>query len=392
MRAVQRASSERTKKGTSLDHKDLITRCSNLSLVNPTKKSCSGLGMGRQKLESALEEFAAAAIDSSRWQSAMEALTEACGAYGTALFPMQGRLPTFPYSRSLEQTNETYLRDGWIHRDIRYAVAKSFEHRSVGTEFDFITPEEIQRHPYYQEFLAPHNLRWFAGVKMQAGGDLWCLSIQRTIGQGPFSLPEQQELSSFSERVAGVGALARALRFARAEGALAAFEVTDTAVILLDRHGEVLSVNSSAERLFGTDFDVTQRRLTSTDRNATAALDRALRELLWMPGTAPVGHPILLPRREQRPIIAYPMRVPAITSDALSPCQALIVLTDLDQRPRPPEVILRTCFGLTAAEIRLAMQIAGGTELTAACEELGIARDTGRAQLIPLPYQCDLAI
>jgi hypothetical protein len=35
---------------------------------------------------------------------------------------MRGRLPAFPQSRSLAAAAETYVRDGWVHRDERWRL------------------------------------------------------------------------------------------------------------------------------------------------------------------------------------------------------------------------------------------------------------------------------
>jgi DNA-binding CsgD family transcriptional regulator len=75
------------------------------------------------------------------------------------------------------------------------------------------------------------------------------------------------------------------------------------------------------------------------------------------------------------------MRLRGITTDALSPCQALLVLIDLEQRSRISDTLLRACFKLTAAEAKLAVRIASGTDLDAASEKLRITRATARAQL-----------
>lgn len=180
--------------------------------------------------------FTDAAVDPSRWNVAMEAVTETTGAFGAALLPFHGWLPNIPQSRSMEALADTYIRDGWIHRDERYRGMPAFVRKGVMTEFDFTTADEIRRHPFYQEFLAPHGLRWFAGVKFASGDDMWCLAIQRSIAQGPFSPREQQALASLSIRLSGAAALARALGFARADAVLTAFEVSGSAVVLLDRY------------------------------------------------------------------------------------------------------------------------------------------------------------
>ncbi|WP_319799190.1 helix-turn-helix transcriptional regulator [Nitrobacter sp.] len=312
----------------------------------------------------------------------MEEAARSTNAYGALLFPIRGRLPDVPRTRTLDTSFDTYVRDGWIFRDERYRGESTLEKCGVVTEFDFTSLEEIKRNAYYQEFLAPVGLRWFAGVKIAAGEDLWSLSIQRTIQDGPFSPSEVTEFSELSTRLSGAAALARALDFARIDAALAAFEISGLAVALIDRMGEVFRINEAADRLIGTDLRIERRRLASFDPAATAALDRSLHDLLWRSSSMALSPPVRLPRRAAtRPILAYPLRLPAVTADALAQCRALLVLVDLNTQPAPSEQTLRICFGLSPAEARLALGLAAGQSLNEVAEALGIARETARSQL-----------
>jgi DNA-binding CsgD family transcriptional regulator len=335
----------------------------------------------RWNLDAAEVALSEAAVDPSRWNAAMEAVADATGAFGAAVFPIVGRLPMVPQSRSLAAAFDTYIRDGWIHRDERYRAWPACVRKGVATEFDFTTTDEIARHPYYQEFLTRHGLRWYAAVRAASGDDQWALSIQRTIVQGPFSAAEQRKLAAFSTRLSSAVALSRALGFARADAALAAFELSGSAVVLLDRFSEVLRINGTAQRLLGPDLQIARKRLASRDRNVTAALDRALHALLWAQTSSALMPPVVLPRDGKRPLLAYPMRLSNVSADALAPCQALVVIVDLNARPRPPESSLRASFGLTGAEARLAVRIATGASLESVADEIGIALETARYQL-----------
>jgi DNA-binding CsgD family transcriptional regulator/PAS domain-containing protein len=335
----------------------------------------------RLDLRSAGSVFAEAAVDPSKWPAAMDRVAEATSSFGAALFPVRGRLPNVPFSGSIAPCTEAYVRDGWIHRDERYRSVPVIGRCGVASEFDFTNADEIASHPYYQEFLGRFGLRWFGGVKVASGDDFWVCSIQRTIEQGPFSPRELAELAMLSTHLSGAAALARALGFARAEAALDAFAVSGSAVALLDRFGEVIRLNDAAERLLGGDLKVTRRRLVSRDADATAALDRALHAALWAEISSALMPPVALPRMDKRPLLAHVVRLQGISADALAPCQALIVLIDLEARRRPPEDAVRRAFGLTCAEARLATRLASGEALASASDELGIAKETARSQL-----------
>ncbi|TCN30206.1 PAS domain-containing protein [Sinorhizobium americanum] len=322
-----------------------------------------------------------AVIEPSGWHHAMDIVEKATGSVGAMLFDMKNRLPDIPRSRSMELAFESYVHGGWIQRDERYRLTPILVQRGVTTELDLITPEEIARSAYYQEFLAPLGLRWYAAVKVAASDQFWALSLQRSIEQGPFSPGEVRQLAEVSKELAAVAALSRALGIARAEAALDAFSASGTAVVMIDRQGDVLRVNSAAEKLFGIDLQVTRKRIVPRDRNAAAALDRSLRELLWQATPPTTRTPVLLPRGNRRPLLAYPMRLSGVSVDAFSPCQAVVVFVDPDACPPATEAVLKNCLGLTTAEARLALRLSAGETVECAAEQMKITQQTARNQL-----------
>lgn len=336
------------------------------------------MAAGGAKFAKVADSFAAAAVDPSRWKEALEAAAQTTGSRGAIMVPVRGRQPGIVLTDSMEPTGDAYVREGWVHRDERYRSMPAFSRRGVSTEFDYISADEIARHPYYQEFLARFGLRWFAGIKVGSGEDVWCLSLQRSIVQGPFAPAEVEELALLAKHLEGVGELARAFGFARAEGALQAFEISGSAVAMLDRCGEVFRINSTAERLLGQDLQIVRRRLVSFDRDATATFDRALHTLIWSADSLAMRSPVVLPRKRGRPILAYLSRPAGIIADGFGLCQAVVVLIDLEARPTAVQSDLIEAFRLTPAEARLAMQVATGDSIELIAERLGIAYETAR--------------
>lgn len=327
------------------------------------------------------QAFAEAAIDPSRWDHAMDVAGTATGSRGALLIPIRGQLPRMPFNAAIGTLFESYIADGWIHRDVRYRSVRVIQRFGVATDFDVMPAEAIARHPFYQDFMSRHGFQWYAGVLVDSGDDQWVVSIQRTQAQDPFSPRETASLAQLSRQLGGAAATARALGFARIDAAMQAFELSGTAVVLLDRTGNVVRANPAAERILSGDPRIERRRVVSSNPDATAALDRALHTLIWTRSAAAFMAPVPLPRPDRRPVLAYPVRLPAVSADVFSGCQAILVLADPERQKSPPEAALRSGFGLTAAETRLAMQLAAGVSLEAAADALVISKETARAHL-----------
>lgn len=325
--------------------------------------------------------FVEAAVDPTKWNEAMEMTASATGCHGALLFDSKSHLPILPRSVGMEGAIESYINDGWIERDERFNVVPYLLSRGVSTDFDLFTPDQMDKHPYYQEFLAPHGLRWFAGVKVAAGDSLWCLSLQRTAGQLPFSSSELAELANLSARLGAASAIARMLCFAKANAALEAFEMSRLAAVALDERGYVQQINASAERMMGSAFRIIDRRLCSFDRNATTALERALSQLLLVASTAGVSAPVVFPRGGAYPVLVYVLSLKSVARHVFSPIQAVVVLIDPAAQRSPSESALHACFALTPSEAKLAQALASGRSLDAVAKAFGISYETARNQL-----------
>ena len=327
------------------------------------------------------DSFASAALDPSRWNASMDTAAGATGSLGALMLPMKGRLPLFPLSAAMHPIIDAYIREDWVHRDERYRSTPTLLTRSVSTDFDFTTPEEMRRLPYYQEFLAPHGMCWFAGVRVGDGEDVWVLALQRSKTQGPFTPTEVRRLVMLSRRLSSAAELARAFGFARMEAALEAFEASGSAVAMIGATGEVIRLNRSAERLLGEDLKIVKGRIVRADRDLTAALDRALHALIWSRGADALHPPVVLPRQMGRPVLAYPSRRPGVAQAAFAQCHGFVVFVDLEARIAAPERDLVLAFGLTPAEARVASGLLGGASVEAVGDKLSIARETARNQL-----------
>ncbi|TWC07570.1 DNA-binding CsgD family transcriptional regulator [Bradyrhizobium macuxiense] len=338
--------------------------------------------MPKWKLGAVEQAFADAALNYSPWETVLDTAAALTDSFGAILLPIKGGLiPNVPFTQSMNESADAYFRDGWYLRDERNLGINIMMQRGVTDDLDISGLDKIERHPYYQEFLAPHGLRWFAGVRVACGEDIWCLSLQRTIKQGPFSEAEKKQLAKLSNHLSAGAALARAMGSATTKGAVDAFEISRTAIVLINRMGEIFQANPCAELLLRGEVRIVKRRLVGKDLKANLSLERAIHDLLWRRDRGGFLPPVPLPRLGRRPLLAYPAKLPSMTANAFADCQAIVILIDPDHVSRPAHATLQVAFGLSEAEARLAARLASGEALEEVTQRFGITKETGRNQL-----------
>jgi DNA-binding CsgD family transcriptional regulator len=118
------------------------------------------------------------------------------------------------------------------------------------------------------------------------------------------------------------------------------------------------------------------------DQRARAALDELTDRLRTAPDTiALAATPIVIQRRDRRPVIARVLPVDGAARNPFVGARALLVLSDLERSVVPDATVMARIFRLSPAEARIAMRIAGGVSLREAADELSIAHETARHQL-----------
>jgi DNA-binding CsgD family transcriptional regulator len=322
----------------------------------------------------------AASLDPDHWDLALELIQRATRSFGVILFPVVGALPYIPATRSMGESFERYVREGWSQRDERYRGIDKLVRSGLLTDADIMPEERLRRSPYYQDFVAGCNFKGYAAVRVGSGDQIWSLTLHRTREQDHFSASELEALRSLSTHLDGVAGVATALGFARGSASLSAFDVAGKPAMLFDRAGEVVRVNQLAEKLLDGDIRIVQRRLVSSDRAATERFASTLNRLLWSTDSAGAA-PVSFPRRGRNALTVYLMRSFQLADTPLSAFHALAIFADPDARLVPEMQAIQTTFGLTLAEARLAIGLQGGVDLQSQASCLGISRETARKHL-----------
>ena len=260
------------------------------------------------------------------------------------------------------------------------ALRREFLRNGFATDDDCVARDLRKRSPFYQDFIARCGLADWAGVRIGRGANVWNLSLQRAVGQQPFSTDELSCLGRLSERLDPVVEVASALALSRGEASLDALQFSGRAALLVDRAGSVVLANQAAETLVGPDLIISGGRIRSFDPKATDRLHLALRALLWTQ-MASVLSPVVFPKADGGRLIIYLMRTKGLAESPLAAFHAILVIVD----PAAEQVLtaqsMKQLFNLTPAETRLATAILNGQEIAAFAFTAGLSKETVRNQL-----------
>lgn len=341
-------------------------------------------GVDPEQLEKACRRLGEAAVDPAMWPEIMEEICQGAGAAGAALLQSDVRTPDIPRTASIDELTNKYFKEGWHERDVRGSrgMPLALAGDPVFTDQDVVTPDELQRTPFYNELIIPCGFYWFAALAFRAGSASWALAMQRTPQQGAFSERDKRVLRLISPKLTEVATLSTAVGRIALASATNALNAVFQAAVAIDRFGFVLDANAAAEAIFDPHICVTNRRLVVDDPAAKRSLNELINRLRVTSETETLAcDPIVIRRKGKVPVIAPTLPVHGAARTPFLGARVLLTLTVVQTRPGPQPALLARIFGLTPAEARLAAVIAGGLSPEQAAEGLGISTVTARNQL-----------
>lgn len=149
--------------------------------------------------------------------------------------------------------------------------------------------------------------------------------------------------------------------------------------LVLSTRGHVLDANAEAHRILHDMFDLANDEpdlLDDTGRDVIKRLLARARTRIQLDGE----NWLLTTRQSRRPLIMSTIPVSVPVPGENEP-HTVLILIDLDQTPRPHTAALERIFGLTNAEARLAVLLAGGATVTEAAAAHQVSVATVRSQL-----------
>ncbi len=333
-----------------------------------------------------------AALSPERWSAALDAVAELLDAKGALVYAhRQEAWQVALHSTQIADAVRAYVDGGWWKRNPWLGPPGAFEFRAgdVYRDQDIVDAEQIERDPFYADFLARFGMKWqMAAVIHSDIGSPAGLVVQRAPEAGAFAEEDTATLLHLSRHLEQSLRISSRIADGRAaHGSVAgAFAALDRPAFILDDDQRPVAVNRSAAGLVERCFTRKGGRLeplAERDREAFAAAVRGAHGEDGGTQTPPV--PALVSDADGRRMALWAVPLVGESADSLGihrPQRHVLVLGQRVGEGRVVDpTLIRDALGLTLGQARLAALIAAGMSVREAATELGIAEGTARIVL-----------
>lgn len=295
---------------------------------------------------------------------------------------------------NLDDTLQTEYCDGLVTDDPYLEALRRRPAGRMVTNDGLIDLEALRRTRFYKTYLGPLDNHFVVGgfVERDDEGRYTILGFHRHRRAVQFDRAQLAFMQELAPHVRRAVRLQRMLGHERrradsAEGALDALSV---AALLLDRQGRLVHANAQGERLLrnGHGLRLRNGQVIASDGALAGPVDALIaRAREGAEGRArPSAESALLPAHEagmpSQLAVAVPVERPVSSlRDHWPGARVALYVGDLDDTGTLRPEVLRTLYGLTEAEARLAIAIGRGRELPRLSEDWNVSTETLRTHL-----------
>lgn len=326
-----------------------------------------------------VDEIYEAAIVPERWKGVLDKLAKLADAEGALLFAAAPGQPRWLSSESIRSRIEAWINSPFYLKNPRGERLVPIKEPRFLTDLDAFTAEELEREPYYTNFLRPHGLGWCVGTSVHSpAGDTLVVSIEKAYEKGPVPRQVAEQLDHLRPHIARAALLAGRVGLERAHATVESLKMIGLPAAVLGHGGKVLAANE-ALLAYGPDIRIcagAQLEFASPGAQSLFVAVAEGRSDYSHGGSIPVRRTL---SRDAFVVHVLPMR--GLGRDVFSGAELLLYVTPVVQQPGPPPEILQALFDLSPAEARVAAMIAVGCSVDATAHALSVKPNTIRMQL-----------
>jgi DNA-binding CsgD family transcriptional regulator len=321
-----------------------------------------------------------AAVIPECWFGVLDRLAQLAEAQGTLLFAAAPGQPRWICSDQIRAAMQVWAEGPYYADNPRGRHLVPTREARFLTDLDAFTPEEIEREPFYTEYLRSHGLGWCVGTAIHSpSGDTLVFSIEKAHAKGPVPPEVAAQLNPLRPHLARAALLSARIGLERARATVEGLNLIGLPAVVLADQRKVLAANQ-ALLAYAPDIRIAAGdRIEFANPNAHALFVAACAGRTLKVGA---GASVPVPRSLTRPpFVAHVVPMRGHGRDVFSGAELLLYLTPVVQQAGPPPEILQALFDLSPAEARVAAMIAKGHSVKAIAEQLSVQPNTIRVQL-----------
>ena len=324
----------------------------------------------------------AAGLEPVAWSGVLTRLADELGAREAALGILGKRAAPWIIA---PRTNPEFALSYQQHYHLLNLFWRQIARQPVGavsTDAMLLERAHLHSSEFFNDWSAPQGYRTVMGTTL----------VQSDFGRIELQIPSSREFEADQQQIVTrlVPHLTRSLQVMQMlsaaqeqrMGLFDAFHALDRGVVLLDYQVRIVDANASAERYLAASDGLVggnntiAASLPGEQRRLQAMLGSCTRSALTSGGTMRVT------RHAGAPLVLTISPFPAASPLSLLPGGGImVIIADPEARNPLHASRLQERYGLTAAELALALEIAKGDGRRAAAERRGVSVATARSQL-----------
>lgn len=331
-------------------------------------------------MESLVDKIYEAAIVPQHWTAVLDGMAQMSGGVGTLLFADTRSNMQLICSPSIQDFCDQWVNSRWLEHNTRGQRLIPIREPRFLTDLDGFSPEELDREPFYTEFLRSWGLGWCVGTAIRSPpGDTLVFSVEREHHKGPVERHQAEALDGLRPHLARSALLSARMGLERARAGVEVLQAVGLPAAVLTSNGRALVFNEKLASLSPT-IRIGARDKVSFGRSESTAIFESILPTLRDPKAG--GRSLPLPAESgSPPIIVHFLPIRRSALDIFSGAYALMYVTELAIKAGPQPALLEALFDLTAAEAKVASQLVEGQSVSEIALRQGVASNTVRMQL-----------
>jgi len=349
--------------------------------------------MDEASFSGVLDAIYDAATALERWPTALDRIGKAFGCSYVGLLDrnlrtMEGRASAI----GIDLAGQREYFEVWSKHDLLRLWTRTFRPGAVETDREIVPHSIMFRSDYYNCFLKPHDMHTTMRITLAVGnGFRKFISMARPASLEEYGRVEIEQCRRLVPHLQRAAMVAQSVENSRL--ALNAFsdvwEQSAKGIVLLDSGGRILFANRAVRAMARphNGLRLSRDRIEAVDDDDNTALQRLIAGATGRMNRldAARGGILRLARASGEPGLSVAVSaMGSQTSWAGVVPAAFVLVTDPSAQPLPPDEIMRALFGLTPAEVRVAVRLTAGESPEHAARTLGVSITTVRWHLASL--------